>query len=125
MALTRKSVVVGIALFVAALHFVVGPGYRGPFPGFVHGYLIDLLLPFTMVLLMGFVEARPLAHPAVRALAVFGVGAGTETLQYFGVPLFGRTFDPLDYLMFGIGVLGAVLFEATVLTRIPPGRSAG
>jgi hypothetical protein len=52
-------------------------------------------------------------------------------LQYFGVPIFGRTFDVLDYVMFGIGIGLAAAFEWAVLSRIPagissqPGRSAG
>ncbi|UCC76006.1 MAG: hypothetical protein JSW37_10865, partial [Anaerolineales bacterium] len=59
------------------------------------------------------------------------VGATTETLQYFGVPIFGRTFDVLDYVMFGIGIGLAAAFEWLVLSRIPAaipprlGRSAG
>ncbi len=43
----------------------------------------------------------------------------TESLQYFGVPIFGRTFDPLDYLMFATGVAGAFVFEWAVLSQIP------
>jgi hypothetical protein len=42
---------------------------------------------------------------------VFDVWIITETLQYFGVPIFGRTFDLLDYPMFSIGVLAAIFFE--------------
>lgn len=120
--MSRKPVVVVIALWVGALHFVVGPGYRGPWRGFVNGYLIDLLLPFVMFLLMGFVELRPVRPRVVRGLLVFGVGAGTETLQYFGVPVFGRTFDPLDYLAFAVGVSAAAVFEAVVLARLPAER---
>lgn len=43
----------------------------------------------------------------------------TETMQLFGVPIFGQTFDPLDYLIFAIGIGAAVLFESTVLSRLP------
>ncbi len=117
--LTRKPVVVAIALGVAALHFVTGPGYAGPFRAFVNGYLIDLLLPFAMVLVLGFVKLRWIRSPLVRGLLVFGVGAATETLQYFGLTVFGRTFDPLDYLMFALGAGAAMVFEALVLSRIP------
>ena len=42
-AATWKQVVVGICLVVGLLHFVAGPGYDGPWPGFVRGYLIDIL----------------------------------------------------------------------------------
>ena len=119
----RKRIVVAIALFVGALHFFVGPDYRGPAPAFVHGYLIDLLLPFAMVLLLGLVEHPVVRSPLTRALLLFGVGAGTETLQYFGVPIFGRTFDPLDYVMFAVSVVSAVVFESTVLARFADGKA--
>ena len=115
---TRKVIVVAIALFVALLHLVTGPSYGGPFPGFVNGYLIDVLLPFAMFLVLG-VGDWPLARrPWPRALAVFAVGAITETLQAFGVPILGRTFDPLDYVMFALGIGLALLFERHVLKRL-------
>jgi hypothetical protein len=117
--LTQKPIIVAIALAVGALHFVTGPGYRGPLPVFVNGYLIDALLPFAMVLVLG-VADHPVSRSGIlRGIAVFAVGAVTETLQYFGVPIFGRTFDPLDYLMFGVGIGLAVVFERLVLSKIP------
>jgi len=115
----RKLLVVGIALGVGALHFVTGPGYRGPWPVFVNGYMIGVLLPFAMVLILG-VADQPIPRSGVaRGALVFGIGAITETLQYFGVPIFGQTFDPLDYLMFGIGIGLGVAFERLVLSRLP------
>jgi hypothetical protein len=122
---TRKQVVVAIALGVGLLHFVTGPGYRGPFPAFVNGYLIDVLLPFAAYLLLG-VPARPFALRGVtRASIVLGIGVTVEMLQFFGVPIFGRTFDPLDFLMYAAGVAGGALFERTVLKRVGAGTAAG
>ena len=68
MKLTPKPFMVGIALFVGLLHIIIGPRYGGPFPLFVHGYLIDILLPFSMFLLAGLIfEALVLAKlPCVR-----------------------------------------------------------
>lgn len=113
----RKRIAAGVALLVGALHFVSGPGQDGPWAGFVNGYLIDLALPFSMYLLLGLVEARPWPSPAWRAACVFGAAALVETLQYAGLPIFGRTFDPVDYLMYALGVGAAVLFEAFVVAR--------
>lgn len=117
----RKVIVVFIAVFIGLLHFITGPSYRGPFPAFVNSYLIDILLPFAMVLVLGVAKQSILRSTIARGTFVFTVGAIAETLQYFGVPIFGRTFDLLDYLMFGIGIGLAVLFERIVLSRIPAG----
>jgi len=126
----RKVIVVFIAVVVGLLHFVTGPGYRGPFPVFVNGYMIDILLPFAMYLVLGVARQSILRSGIARGIFVFAVGFVTETLQYFNVPIFGRTFDLLDYLMFGIGILFAVVFETVVLSRIPvlmppAGRESG
>ena len=114
----RKVVVVFIAVAVGLLHFLTGPGYRGPVPAFVNGYMIDILLPFAMVLVLGVANQPVLRSGVARGGVVFAVGAVTETLQYFGVPIFGRTFDPLDYLMFAIGIGLALVFERGVLSRV-------
>ncbi|NNE46635.1 MAG: hypothetical protein HKN37_08240 [Rhodothermales bacterium] len=111
-----KPVVVAICLAVGGIHFVTGPQYGGPLPGFVNGYLIDILLPFAMYLLLGVQKITLLHGRLLRALLVLGVGVLTETLQYFGVPIFGRTFDPLDFAMFAIGVLAANLLERVILS---------
>ena len=116
--LSQKVVAVVIALCVGALHFVTGPDYRGPWPGFVNGYLIDILAPFAMHLVMGIGEPAFLRSRVLRFSVIFGVGAISETLQYFGVPLFGRTFDPLDYVMFAVGLAAAAVFESTILRRL-------
>ena len=119
----RKAIVVFIAVVVGLLHFLTGPRYRGPFPAFVNGYMIDILLPFAMYLVLGpeVAKIRILRSGIARGVFVFTVGAITETLQYFGVPIFGRTFDLLDYLMFGVGIGLGVVFERFVLSRFPVG----
>lgn len=110
----RKAIVVVIMLSVALLHFVAGSNYTGPFPAFVNGYLIDILLPFALVLLLGVSNIAAVEPPLIRGVFVFAIGVAVETLQYFGVPLFGRTFDPLDLLAYAVGVLTAMLFERLV-----------
>jgi hypothetical protein len=117
----RKGMVVLIAVVVGLLHFLTGPRYRGPFPAFVNGYMIDILVPFAMNLVLGVAKQSILRTGIARGAFVFAIGAITETLQYFGVPIFGRTFDLLDYLMFGVGIGLAVVFERIVLSRIPVG----
>ncbi len=116
--LPRRPVVVAICLLVAALHLVTGPQYRGPFRAFVTGYLIDLALPFSMVLLLGvgLATVRGLRSSFARAGLIVLAGVVVEGAQYFGVPLFGHTFDPLDVLAYAAGALAAVGFERVVFT---------
>ena len=124
----RKVLVVFIAVVVGLLHFLTGPSYRGPFPAFVNGYMIDILLPFAMYLVLGVAKQSILRSGIARGGFVFAIGFITEKLQYFGIPIFGQTFDLLDYLMFGIGIGFAVVFEKIVLYRIPvviPPSTAG
>ena len=123
MAAARRPVVVAICLLVAALHLVTGPDCRGPLRWFVTGYLIDFALPFSLVLLLGigFDRNPPLQRPAIRASAVVLLGAVVELLQFLGVPIFGRTFDPLDLIMYAAGALAAVAFERVVFqSSLPP-----
>ena len=112
----RKVVVICIALAVGMLHFVTGPAHSGPCPALVNGYLIDILLPFAMFLVIGVANQTEVQGSVFRGTVVFTVGAVSETMQYFGIPVFGRTFDPLDYVMFAFGILLGVLFERMVFT---------
>ena len=120
--LRKILVVFGIVIPVALLHFVTGPGYTGPFPVFVNGYLIDILLPLTAYFLLVFIEPQiPLLRRwYVKSALVFAIGAGIEMAQFFGLPLLGRTFDPLDFAMYGAGVLLAAVFDTVVFPRLFP-----
>ncbi|MBL8981915.1 MAG: hypothetical protein JNL26_07015 [Gemmatimonadetes bacterium] len=121
----RKPVVVAICLIAAALHLVTGPDYQGPLRGFVTGYLIDLVLPFALVLLLGvgLEEVPTLRRPVVRATAIFLVGVTVELLQYLDMPVFGRTADLVDLLMYATGAIAAVGFERLAF-RVPRGPMA-
>ena len=114
----KKAAVVTIALFVGALHFLIGPDYSGPAHVFVHSYLIDILLPMAMYLVAGLIEQPLIGHRVTRAIGVFGVGVLVETLQYFKIEIFGSTFDPFDYLMYGIGVFLGFVLESAILNRL-------
>jgi len=56
----------------------------------------------------------------VKALIVFAVATFTEMMQAFGIPLLGQTFDMLDIVMFGLGVLLAAFVDRTIFDRIFP-----
>jgi Protein of unknown function (DUF2809) len=118
--MAKKSLVTVIALAVGLLHFVTGENYHGPFPAFVNGYLIDILLPMVLYLLMGLFEIRWIRSPILRATAVFLFGCAVETSQYLGRPFFGSTFDPLDILAYAGGVLLGVLLDLVLFPHFIP-----
>ena len=116
---TLKSVVViAIMIPIALLHFVTGSHYTGPFPLFVNGYLIDILLPFGIYFLLCLNDNVILNSWIVKGLIVFMAAFFVEMAQYKGIPLLGRTFDPLDILMYGLGVLLAVICDQLLFPRL-------
>jgi len=115
--MNKKLIITGIALTVGGLHFLTGEDYRGPFPVFVNGYLIDILLPMTLFLLMGLFQNKVIRSTAFRACAILGFGCLVETSQYFGRPIFGNTYDPLDILAYADGIILGILLDLVVLPR--------
>ncbi len=120
MTMTRKLIITGIAVLVGALHFVTGENYQGPFPVFVDGYLIDILLPMTLFLLISLFQNKLIRSMLFRACAVFGFGSFVEASQYFGHPIFGSTFDPFDIVAYAGGVLLGVLLDLFIFPRFIP-----
>ena len=60
---------------------------------------------------------------AMTSMVSVGVGTQRKVMQAFGVPLLGQTFDPMDFVMFGVGVLLAALVDRQLLDRFLPGWS--
>jgi len=124
----RTVLIVGF-LLLAALVYALRLETR--LPGRLHvfydSYFSDIFIPFYMYFVMCLSErrVRRLRDWRVKALLVFGIASLVEVLQGFGVPLLGRTFDPLDFVMFGIGTLLAVLADRLVLERHFPRRPLG
>lgn len=114
----RILVVVGIMIPIALLHFVTGSHYWGPYPRFVNGYLLDILIPFGFYFLLSLIDAALLESWIVKGLLVFGAASAVEIAQLFGLAVLGRTFDPADLLMYGIGVSLAVVLDTVVFPRL-------
>lgn len=119
--MTKRGVIVAIALIVAALHFLTGKQYQGPAPAFVNGYLIDIVLPLMLFLLLSLVPNKLIRSPIFRACAVFVFGCCVEASQYFGRPIFGSTFDPFDFLAYAGGVALGALLDLVLFPRLIPG----
>ena len=118
--MTKKLLITLIALTVGLLHFVTGEKYQGPFPVFVNGYMIDILLPMAMYLLLGLFKVKWIQSTLFRATVVFLFGCVVETSQYLGNPFFGSTFDPLDILTYAGGVALGIFLALIIFPRIVP-----
>jgi len=109
-------------VLIALIHFFTGSNYKGPYPGFVNGYLLgyllDILVPFGFYFLLCLIKFPLLKSWIVKSISMFGVASFVEIAQFFGVPIFGQTFDPVDFVMFGMGVILAAIFDIIVFPRI-------
>lgn len=118
--MTKKLLITLIALLVGALHFVKGDIFQGRFHLFVSGYMIDILLPMVLFLLMGLFQNKTIRSTLFRAFSVFGFGCFVEVSQYFGLPIFGSTFDPLDIVAYAGGVLFGIFLDNFLFPRVIP-----
>jgi len=113
----KKAFVIIVALFVAALHFIIGPNYRGPFKSFLSGYLIDILLPFALYFLFT-LNLNQMKHKILVCSGIFAFATAVEYLQYRGIGIFGSIYDPYDFLAYLAGVISALVFDFAVLDKI-------
>ena len=119
----KKSIylIVSISLFVGLLHFVIGPDYQGIFRDFFRGYLIDILLPMNLYLLLQISLRKNLSVTKSRiigAVFTFAFGVFVEIIQFNEIELFGRTYDPWDIVMYGIGTGLGVVIDLTVINKL-------
>ena len=114
----KTAIIVSVNIAIALLHFVTGSNYTGPFPIFVNSYLLNILIPFGFYFLLCLNEYWLLRHWFVKAVLMFGVGASVEIAQFFGGPILGETFDPVDFIMYGLGVMLAAALDTIVFPRI-------
>jgi hypothetical protein len=74
----------------------------------------------VLFLLMSLFQNRIIRSPSFRTCAVFGFGCFVEASQYFGRPVFGSTFDPLDIVAYASGVLLGILLDLVIIPRLIP-----
>jgi hypothetical protein len=112
--------IVCVNVSIALLHFVAGSHYAGPLPKFVNGYLLDILVPFGLYFLLCASEKKLkfLKPWYVKTALVFLAGSSVEISQFFGVPIFGETFDPMDFVMYALGGILAAIFDKLLFPKI-------
>lgn len=115
----RRAVIFGIMILIAAAHILrIGSYLEGTLYNFYYGYFSDFVLPFGCYFLLCAAEQQTpfLKRWEVKSAIMFLAPSTAETCQYFGIPILGSTFDPLDYFMYGVGALSAALLDTQVFT---------
>lgn len=118
----KKSIylVVSISIIVGLLHFLIGPDYQGFFRHFIRGYLIDILLPMNLYLLLQISLRKNLPVNKARiigAIFTFAFGTIVEILQFYEIEFLGRTYDPWDIVMYGIGIALGIAIDLTIIDK--------
>ena len=109
------------ALIVSGTSFCIGLGilaYSGPGRPFIRGHVSDFIV---VVFLVAVLSVLGIGKTWQRLLAVGVFSIGTELFQLLALvgpdsawwlhATVGSTFDPVDLLMYGVGLIGAALCE--------------
>jgi hypothetical protein len=119
--LYKRVTVIIIMLIIAMIHiFRIGTYLDGLLYTYYYSYFSDIIIPFGMYYLLCLNDFHIpfLRSWIVKAVLVFGIASFTEIMQAFGIPLLGGTFDPIDIVMFGVGVLAAAIVEKQFFERV-------
>lgn len=117
----RLTVIISMMLLIALAHITDIGGYLQGVPfNLFKSYFSDLVLPFGFYFLLSADEQwiPILRRWEVKWAAMILLPSIAETCQYFGIPVLGSTFDPLDYLMYTIGATFAAIVDTQVFPRI-------
>ena len=119
----KRTIFVVVLQLAMAMLFIPSPSWMsGSMRVIYQSYFADVVIPFSFYFLLSLISDnfKKLKKWWVKALLVFGLCALSETLQYFGVFALARVFDPVDYLMYGVGVLLAAFVDRQIFTRLFP-----
>jgi len=119
--LTRKTIViVAIQIGLALIHvFRLGQIFNGKMYDLYYGYFSDILIPFGAYFLLSINEVTlPFLRPwLMKWSLVFLVMTTSEIGQFFGIQLFGVTFDAFDIIAYAIGTSLAALVDLKIFSR--------
>lgn len=117
----NKKIIVVITLLIIASIFLIGADWASETTHqLFHSYFADIAIPFGYYLLLTLLEDRYklIQKWYIKAGAVFVLCALSETLQYFGVYALATVFDPLDYVMYALGVVLAVFVDKIIFKKM-------
>jgi hypothetical protein len=144
--LKRLAIIFGIVFLIAVIHiFRMGSYLQGELYILYYSYFSDFIIPFGCYFLLcmseiqipvleggetlmpipdflvknNFIIRIPFISRWEGKLAIaFLIPSIAETCQYFGIPVLGSTFDYLDYLVYGIGAISAVVVDTQIFSRL-------
>ncbi len=110
-------IIILIQIIIALVHiFRLGQIFNGQYYNFYYSYFSDLILPFGWYFLLSINDARipVLRKWYVKAGIIFLLATFAEICQLFGFYVLGVTFDPIDILAYGAGVLIAAFIDVKI-----------
>ena len=115
----KKTAIVIIMLLIALLHLIKG-GHRwgGRFALFWNGYMFNVIVPFGVYFLLCLLDFSPFKYWIFNGILVLGAASCVEIAQFYGVHIFGSTFDPVDIVMSAIGIIIAIVLDKILFPRI-------
>lgn len=116
---SKILIVILIQIVIALVHaFRLGQIFNGQLYILYYSYFSDLILPFGVYFLLSINDKSipALRHWFIKAGTIFLLTSAAEICQFFGLEVLGVTFDPIDILMYGTGVLLAAFIDVKVFT---------
>jgi hypothetical protein len=116
----KKIVVVSLQIVVVVL-FILGTKLSNQSLRIIYySYFADIFLPFGFYFLLFPLQDMHSVFEnwQVKALSIFLLCATSEILQFFGIYALASVFDPLDFVMYGIGVLAAAFIDKKLLSNL-------
>ena len=107
-----------ITLLIIAGLFIIGAEWANEkIHRLFHSYFADIAIPFGYYLLLVLLEDKykPIRNWYLKAVVIFVLCSLSETLQYFGFFALARVFDPVDYIMYALGIILAAFVNKIIL----------
>lgn len=117
---TKKVVlIVGLQLAIATFFILGAEKANRSLYILYQSYFADIFLPFGFYFLLFLIQFKHSLFEKwwIKGLLVFVFCATSEILQYFGIFALARIFDPIDFVIYGIGAGLAVVVDRQIFSR--------
>ncbi len=102
-------------VFLGVAVLLLKPWYSGPFKEIVHSYAGNFSVSFAVYFIFTNLEFPKKYKGALAATCAFLVVELFEAFDGFGV--MSNTYDPIDFLVNGVGIAGAFLLDTSLTER--------